>query len=160
MTIRGHSTDLPVLLFLAGGPGGSELVMTRRYLGDLEQHFIIVNWDQPGTGKSYSAVPFDELTTERVVSDAHLLTQYLRDRFDQDKIYLFGESWGSILGVMLVQEYPDLFHALVTTGQMVDPVENDTLMREFALDLLRDQGRSEDIARIEQDGPPPWAAGA
>ncbi|MBK9125240.1 MAG: alpha/beta fold hydrolase [Chloroflexi bacterium] len=158
VTIRGHSTDLPVLLFLAGGPGGSELVMTRRYLGDLEQHFVVVNWDQPGTGKSYNAVPFDELTPERVVSDAHALTLYLRDRFGQDKIYVFGESWGSILGVMLVQAYPDLFHALVTTGQMVDPVENDTLMREFALELLREQGRTDSIARIEQDGPPPWAA--
>lgn len=158
VSIRGRSTDLPVLLFLAGGPGGSELAMTRRYLGDLEHHFIVVNWDQPGTGKSYNAVPFRELTPERVVSDARALTQHLRDRFGQNKIYLFGESWGSILGVMLVRDHPDLYHALVTTGQIVAPVENDAQMRDFALGLLREQGRAAAAARIEQDGPPPWAA--
>lgn len=118
MTIRGHSTDLPVLLFLAGGPGGSELVMTRRYLSELEEHFIVVNWDQPGTGKSYNALPFDALTPERYVSDAHELTLYLRQRFNQEKIYIYGESWGSILAILLVQQYPDLFHAFISTGQM------------------------------------------
>jgi hypothetical protein len=35
ITIRGHNVHNPVLLFLAGGPGGSELVMTRRYLSAL-----------------------------------------------------------------------------------------------------------------------------
>ncbi|MBZ0298717.1 MAG: alpha/beta hydrolase [Anaerolineae bacterium] len=156
ITIRGHSEDLPVLLFLAGGPGGSELVMTRRYLGELEKHFIVVNWDQPGTGKSYRAADFDTVTPERYVSDAHELTLYLRERFDEDKIYVFGESWGSILGIWLVQQYPDLVHALVTTGQMVDVVENDTLMYEFAIELLSEQGRPDAIERLHRIGPPPY----
>jgi pimeloyl-ACP methyl ester carboxylesterase len=127
VTIRGHSTDKPVLLFLAGGPGGSELVMTRRYLGDLEQHFVVVNWDQPGTGKSYGAADIATLTPEQFLADAHELTLYLRERFAEEKIYVLGESWGSILGIWLVQQDPDLFHAFISTGQMVDPVENDTI---------------------------------
>src|SRR5215207_8873019 len=32
MMIRGHSSDNPVLLFLAGGPGGTELGAMRRHL--------------------------------------------------------------------------------------------------------------------------------
>jgi len=157
VTIRGEDTDNPILLFLAGGPGGSELVMTRRYLGQLEEHFTIVNWDQPGTGKSYSAVPFDELTLERYVDDAYALSLYLRERFGQEKIYVFGESWGSILGVLLVQQHPDLFYALITTGQMVDPIENDQIGYEMALDLLTEQGRIEDANGLRQVGPPPYA---
>lgn len=158
VTIRGQSTALPVLLFLAGGPGGSELVMTRRYLGELEQHFIVVNWDQPGTGKSYNAVDFDALTPERIVSDAHALIQHLRERFDEDRIYLFGESWGSILGVWLVQQYPELFHAFISTGQMVDPVENDVIGYEMAIDLLTEQGRLDDAQALVRNGPPPYAS--
>lgn len=159
ITIRGHDRTNPVLLFLAGGPGGSELAMTRKYLGDLEQHFVIVNWDQPGTGKSYGAADFDTLTPERYVADGHALTQYLQERFDQDKIYLFGESWGSILGVWLVQQYPEDYHALVTTGQMVAPVENDIQMYEFAIQRLTDQGRLEDADNLRQNGPPPYEKG-
>lgn len=157
ITIRGESVHNPVLLFLAGGPGGSELVMTRKYLGELEEHFVVVNWDQPGTGKSYNAVAFDELTPERYVLDAYALTVYLRDRFHQEKIYVLGESWGSILGVWLVQQHPDLFHAFISTGQMVDPVENDIMMYDFAIELLTEQGHLDDVERLRRNGPPPYA---
>ncbi len=156
ITIRGESPELPVLLFLAGGPGGSELVMTRRYLGALEHHFIVVNWDQAGTGKSYRAVDFEALTVERYVADAYALTQYLRERFDEEKIYVFGESWGSILGVMLVQQHPEQFHALITTGQMVDPVENDVRGYKLALTLLTEQGRLAEAGHLLSNDKPPY----
>lgn len=156
MTIRGHSQDLPVLLFLAGGPGGSELAMTRRYLAELEKHFIIVNWDQPGVGKSYNAVPSDQLTPERIIRDGHALTLYLRERFAEDKITIFGESWGSMLGVWLVQQHPELYHALVSTGQMVAPVANDIEMYEFALEQATAQGRTDAVEALRRNGPPPY----
>jgi pimeloyl-ACP methyl ester carboxylesterase len=159
ITIRGQDINKPVLLFLAGGPGGSELVMTRRYLAELEEHFVVVNWDQPGTGKSYNAVAFDELTPQRYGEDAYALTLYLRERFDEEKIYVFGESWGSILGILLVQQYPELFHALVTTGQMVDVVENDTLMYEFAIEQATAQGRTGTFETLQRNGPPPYNSG-
>ncbi len=38
---------------------------------------------------------------ERFISDAYALTQMLRARFHQDKIYVYGVSWTSILGVWL-----------------------------------------------------------
>jgi len=156
MTIRGHSEDLPVLLFLAGGPGGSELAMTRLYLSELEQYFIIVNWDQPGVGKSYNAVSQDQLTPERYVEDGYALTLYLRERFNEEKIYIFGESWGSILGVWLVQQHPELYHALVTTGQMVEPVENDIEMYEFALQRATELGNTGAVETLRRNGPPPY----
>lgn len=159
ITIRGQDINKPVLLFLAGGPGGSELVMTRRYLGELEAHFVVVNWDQPGTGKSYNAVAFDELTPQRYVDDAYALTLYLRERFDEEKIYVFGESWGSILGILLVQQYPESFHALITTGQMVDVVENDILMYEFAIEQAQAQDRTDTVETLQQNGPPPYDSG-
>ncbi|MBE0689901.1 MAG: alpha/beta fold hydrolase [Anaerolineae bacterium] len=157
ITIRGHNLDNPVLLFLAGGPGGSELVMTRRYLGDLEKHFIVVNWDQPGTGKSYNAVAIDELTPERYVDDGIALTNYLRERFDQDRIYILGESWGSILGIWMAQQHPELYYAFVGTGQMVTTTENDVLGYEFDLDYLAQRGETEAIERLRQIGPPPYS---
>lgn len=159
ITVRGYDVENPVLLFLAGGPGGSELAMTRKYLGELEKHFVVVNWDQPGTGKSYGAADFDDLTPERYVSDGIELTQYLRDRFHQEKVYLLGESWGSILGIWLVQQHPELYHAFISTGQMVAPLENDIRMYEFAIDLLTQRGQQGKVDQLRRNGPPPYDKG-
>ncbi|MEJ7655297.1 MAG: alpha/beta hydrolase [Chloroflexia bacterium] len=156
VTIRGKSTDSPVLLYLAGGPGGSELTKTRVHLGKLEDRFIVVNWDQPGAGKSYGAVPLKLITPERYVSDGHDLVMQLRERFDESKIYVFGDSWGSVLGILLVQRYPELFYAYIGTGQIVAFTENDTLCYEAALQLARRRGDTAKLEQLTGQGPPPY----
>ncbi|HEV7665876.1 MAG TPA: alpha/beta fold hydrolase, partial [Chloroflexota bacterium] len=98
VVIRGNNTANPVLLFLSGGPGGSELPMVRHNLAPLESHFTIVVWEQRGAGKSYAAGPVENITAAQLESDAHELTLLLEQRFNQPKIYLLGSSWGTILG--------------------------------------------------------------
>lgn len=61
----------PVLLFLAGGPGGTEIGAMRRHGQLPEQNFTVVTFDQRGTGKSAdNLVPTAKLTLDRAVSDA------------------------------------------------------------------------------------------
>lgn len=156
ITIRGHDQTKPVLLFLAGGPGGSQLAATRKMLGGLEEHFVVVNWDQPGAGKSYGAVDSADLTPERYIADGHALTLYLRQRFNQEKIYILGESWGSILGVWLVQRYPDMYHAFAGAAQMVAFLETDTYNYEFALKTAFLSGDFNKVAALKRQGPPPY----
>ena len=127
ISIRGKDLNKPILLFLAGGPGGSQLVTERRALGELENYFVVVNWEQPGAGKSLDAVDRSTLSPERYVTDGIALTNHLRERFDEEKIYVLGESWGSALGVWMVQRNPELFHAFIGTGQMVAFLENDLI---------------------------------
>lgn len=156
ITIRGRDVDNPVLLFLAGGPGGSQLAATRKQLGALEEHFVVVNWDQPGAAKSHSAADFAEITPEQYIADSHELTRYLLERFGEEKIYLMGESWGSLLGVWLVQRYPEQYHALVGVAQMVAFLETDTYDYEMALQIAAERGDTGKIAALEQQGPPPY----
>jgi pimeloyl-ACP methyl ester carboxylesterase len=156
ITIRGKDQRKPVLLFLAGGPGGTQLAATRKVLGDLEEHFVVVNWDQPGAGKSYRSVNLDELTPERYLADAHELTRYLIERFDQDKIYLVGESWGSILGIWMVQDHPELYHSLVGIAQMVAFLETDLYDYELALSLTKAEGDTGTYEALQKQGPPPY----
>ncbi len=61
------------------------------------KHFIVVNWDQRGAGKSYQAIdPISHMTVDQFVSDATQLTNYLRNRFH--RIYVVGASWGTHSG--------------------------------------------------------------
>jgi proline iminopeptidase len=84
--LHGRSADLPVLLYLSGGPGQSDLAYSRVLLADLAQDFIVVGWDQRGTGKSYAALdPTSDLTLDQAVADTIELTHYLRERFDEKK---------------------------------------------------------------------------
>jgi pimeloyl-ACP methyl ester carboxylesterase len=156
ITIRGQDASKPVLLNLGmGGPGGGGFA-TRTLFEPLEEHFVVVAWDEPGTGKAYHAVPIASLTPERFIQDAYALTQMLRERFHQDKIYVYGTSWTSILGVWMVQRYPELYHAYIGNAQMVNTTENDVLGYELALQYLTEQGDMAQLETLRRNGPPPY----
>lgn len=106
ISLRGWDKNKPVLLFLAGGPGGTQMAAVRHELAELEKHFVVVNWDQPGSGKSYYAEKTEKITVDTYVRDGYALTEYLKQRFSQEKIYLVGESWGSALGISWLSSIP------------------------------------------------------
>lgn len=156
ITIRGQNINNPILLNLGmGGPGGGGFT-TRGFFEPLEDHYTVVSWDEPGTGKSYQAVPMRSLTPERFISDAFALAQMLRARFHQDKIYVYGTSWTSILGIWLVQRHPDLFYAYVGNGQMVSTIEDDVMGYQLALKYATEHGETATVETLRRNGPPPY----
>lgn len=157
LMIRGRSTQNPVLLFLAGGPGGSELGAMRRHSQALEDDFVVVTFDQRGTGKSYAQLdPTDTMTLDGAVADAVAVTNYLRDRFDEEKIYIVGQSWGTTLGVLAVQQHPELYRAYVGVGQMVSQAATDKIIYEDTLAWAREEGDTDLVDTLEANGPPPY----
>lgn len=156
ISIRGYDASKPILLFLAGGPGGTQMASTRYNLAELEKHFVVVNWDQPGSGKSYSALPKSQLTPNVYVKDGISLTQYLLKRFGQQKLYLVGESWGSALGIFMAKERPELYHAVVGTGQMVAFVETERIDYHLALEYAGQRGDDKFIQTLVENGEPPY----
>ena len=158
LMVRGSSVDNPVLLFLAGGPGGSELGAMRMHSRALEGHFVVVTLDQRGTGKSYDQLdPASTLTPDAAVDDVVDITRYLTHRFDQDQVYLLGQSWGSLLGVLAAQREPQLFHAFIGVGQMVAPAETDKVFYRDTLAWARETGRSGLVAKLLDNGQPPYS---
>lgn len=155
--IRGKDINNPVLLYLSGGPGGSELGWVRTYNPALEDHFVVVVWEQPGAGKSYAARPYSTLTVEQMVSDGLEVSSILKERFHKEKIYVLGSSWGSILGVKMVQRQPDLFYAYIGMGQMINSAENDQMSYVYALETAQKKGDLEAVKTISQNGPPPYS---
>lgn len=155
--LRGVSTAAPILLFLEGGPGGTAIGRIRNSGEALERDFIVAVWDQRGAGKSYDALePTETLTLESMVDDTVEVTRYLLDRFGQQRLYLVGSSWGTIIGTLAAQRHPELFHAWVGTGQMVDPFETDQLMYAETLADARSSGDDAFVGKLEALGPPPY----
>ncbi len=155
--VRGQSVDNPVLLYLAGGPGQSDLPYARVLLQDLEQDFVVVGWDQRGAGKSYPALdPTETLTPDRAVADTAELTNVLRERFGEEKIYLLGESWGSTLAVLAAQSHPELYYAVVGSGQMVSQLETDRRLYDDVLAYAERTGEAGLARRMRGYGPPPY----
>ncbi len=157
LMVRGHSVGNPVLLFLAGGPGGSEYGAMRRHLPELEEHFTVATWDQRGSGTSYSELdPTDTITLDGSVDDTIVVTEYLIDRFETEQIYLVGQSWGTTLGVLAVQERPELYRAFIGTGQMVSQLETDRRFYADTLEWAEATGRDDLAGELRDIGPPPY----
>jgi proline iminopeptidase len=156
--LRGVTAEAPVLLFLEGGPGGTGIGRIRNSGEGLEQDFVVATWDQRGTGKSYQALePTSTMTVGQMVKDTLEVANYLRERFAEQKIYLVGSSWGTIIGTLAVQRSPELFHAYVGAGQMVDPFETDTLMYAESLEDAHARGDDGAVRALRGLGEPPYA---
>lgn len=157
LIIRGHDVHKPLLLFLSGGPGASEAGRVLRFNSELEKHFVVVVWEQRGCGKSYPSLnPKSDLTIDQYVSDVIELSELLRLRFDEQKIYLVGHSWGTIIGVLAAQQRPDLYHAYIGTSQMVDVLETDQMIFDLVLEHSRQTSDTDFVQTLEKQGPPPY----
>ena len=151
------SADNPVLLYLSGGPGQSDIAFARALLEPLTADFTVVVWDQRGSGTSYGALePTSTFTLDRAVADTIELVDHLRERFDEEKVYLLGESWGSTLGVLAVQRRPDLFWAYLGSGQMVSQRETDRIIWRDLLAYAQATGDEALFDEVLTLGEPPY----
>ncbi|HET9654016.1 MAG TPA: alpha/beta hydrolase, partial [Kineosporiaceae bacterium] len=149
--IRGRSAENPVLLFLHAGPGFSEMGLCRNVNAALEDHYVVVHWDQRGTGKSYSPfISAQTMTVGQLVQDTHELTEYLKRRFGKDRIILVGHSWGAGLGLVVAARHPDDYSALVCMGQPVVPLDSDRLSYHHTLDQARTVGNTKAVKELER----------
>ncbi len=134
--MRSENPENPVILFLHGGPGSPELFMLipTETSERLEKYFTVCYWDQRGAGMSYNK-NLDSLTmtVEQMVEDTRQMTEYLKSRFNQEKIYLMGHSWGSYLGVETISKYPENYWAYIGIGQVTHQLESEKLAYDYML---------------------------
>lgn len=150
MIIQSTDVSLPVLLFLHGGPGMPEFFLNTTHPTGLEQNFTVVWWEQRGAGMSYGkAVPRHSMSIEQLIADTVAVTNYLRQCFGKDKIYLLGHSWGSFLGIQVVAAAPELFHAYVGMGQVSYQLRSEVTAHRYMLDQYRARGDVSMVRRLE-----------
>ncbi len=151
MFIKGMDKTKPVLLLVHGGPGMPDYVISQENTTVLEKYFIVCYWDQRGAGLSYSSdIPVDTINAEQLVSDTIGITNYLRNRFVQDKIYLMGYSWGSFLGIQAVAKQPELYKAYIAMSQMSNQIESERMSYEYIVEQYKKVGNKSMLDKLEK----------
>lgn len=121
----------------------------------LEKHFIVVNWDQRGAGKTGDAGTAPEMMTiDRYLADTHELIELLKTRFKKKKVFLIGHSWGSILGLLTSHRYPKSIHAYIGMGQVVNMHKSEALSYAYTLAKVRELKDEEAVKQLVAIGPP------
>jgi pimeloyl-ACP methyl ester carboxylesterase len=123
----------------------------------LESDFIVVNWDQRGAGKSFAAGTPGKMHVDQFVSDTAELSRLLLKRFHKEKLYLMGHSWGTLLGVLVVTRYPELYYAYGGIGQFVEARENEVIGHAYAMERAQATGNVQALVELAalEDYPPP-----
>lgn len=154
MFIKSKDLSNPVLLFIHGGPGMPEYWLTQRYPTGLENFFTVVWWEQRGSGLSYHpGIPNETMTAEQFVADALDVTHYLLKRFNQEKIYLMGHSWGSYIGIQAAAQAPELFYAYIGMGQVSNQLQSEQLAYQYALMYYKEVGDLRMVRKLEAAPP-------
>jgi pimeloyl-ACP methyl ester carboxylesterase len=157
LQIRGTNIENPVILFLHGGPGFPQISFARKYQRKLEEEFVVVNWDQRGSGKSYTFFMDKKgMTKEQLLKDAEEVIDYLCKTYNKEKIIVVGHSWGSELGMNLVKNNSTKISAYIGVGQVIDQKEGQRISYEYALELANQYKDKSGIKTLEEIGPPPY----
>lgn len=150
MIIRGMYADNPILLWVHGGPGMPDYPLTQQYPTGLEDLFTIVWWDQRGAALSFNAdIPAETMTIEQFIADALAVTDYLRERFHRDQIYILGHSWGSFIALQAAARSPERYKAYLGMAQMVYQLESEKIAYDHMLAAYSDRGDFKMVRELE-----------
>ncbi len=151
MIIRGEDINNPVILFLHGGPGMPEYFLKEIYPAGIEKYYTVCWWEQRGAGLSFDkSLNADEITNETMISDIKEVSNYLRNKFKKDKIYLLAHSGASFYGIQAASEFPELFHAYIGMAQIVNTRESEILAYEYMYGIYDEKNDKSKTGKFEK----------
>jgi len=160
ISVRGNNPANPILLFVHGGPGSPMMPESWTFQRPWEDFFTVVQWDQRGAGKTFSAAkrkPDPSLSLNQVQSDTEQLIELLLRTYGKSKLFLMGHSWGSILGVKVAQHRPDLLYAYIGVGQVVNGRRNEIVGYQQTMARAQASGNSTAVKELQALAPYPGA---
>jgi proline iminopeptidase len=105
----GNPDGIPVL-FVHGGPGGGTRTSDRCFFNP--EKYRIILFDQRGSGQSTPHALLENNNTQALIEDI----ETIRTSLNIDRWVVFGGSWGSTLGLLYAQAYPELVMGLILRG--------------------------------------------
>lgn len=152
--------EKPLLLFLHGGPGMAESVFAYAFQDGLADYFSTVYWDQRGAGKTLakSSCRSSYPTVEELLGDMRIVVGYLKQTYKKQKVAILGHSWGSMLGTLFAQKYPEEVECYIGAGQIIDILENERHGYNKLKEMIHKANNRKDLERLARIGEYPEAA--
>jgi proline iminopeptidase len=164
ISVRGNDRKNPILLMIHGGPASPEMPSSWFFENGWEDYFTVVQWDQRGAGKTFTAndpkLIESTLSIQRIAADGVEVIDYLRNRYHKNKVFILGHSWGSVVGLTMAHEHPELLYAYVGTGQVISGVENERVGYADTLKVAEAAGNTAAVAELKSLAPYPAADGS
>ncbi|WP_327253333.1 alpha/beta fold hydrolase [Streptomyces sp. NBC_01244] len=159
ISVRGEDRANPVVVEIHGGPGATNSIYTSR-TRSWGRHFTIVRWDMRGAGKTFGhggPQGQGEATFERLYEDALEVTRHARGLLGAERVVLLANSYGSVFGLRLARNHPELYSAYVGTDQNIHTGGRDTSAHDALRERLRAAGKAKRLAQVEAIGADPHA---
>jgi len=153
----GNPNGIPIVN-LHGGPGGGTPPDVYRVFDP--KAFRIIVYDQRGAGTSTPGGSVENNTPDNLADDMEVLRKHL----GIDQWHVYGGSWGSTLGLLYAEKYPERVKSLTLYGIFLLREEDDNLQFEAARSMRPEAFRkfkefllpgekgdkSDDIARMRE----------
>ena len=153
ISMRGQDRANPAILFVHGGPATPTIPSLWQFQRPLEEYFTMVNYDQRGAGKTWredhSDAIADTVRIQTYVEDLVAIAEHVRARLGKRKLVLMAHSWGTIPAMHAAQARPDLFHAYVGIGQVINVRENERISIEYGLAEATRRGDADAVREIQ-----------
>lgn len=134
------------LLTLHGGPGGTHEYLLP--LADLaDRNFDVVFYDQFGCGKSEDPKNEEDYSLKYAVEEVEGVRKAL---FGNDRVHLFGSSWGGMLALAYTIKYQDKLKSLTTSSGLASVKSTVAEMKRLISQLPQEE--REAIEKHEADG--------
>lgn len=147
--------ELPVLLFVHGGPGSSEAYFAYVMEEIFSDLCTVVHYDQRGTGKTFMRNPGAIPDLDNLMEDLDETVEALKTQYQKEKLYILGHSWGTVLGSLYALRHPENVAAYIGVGQLVDVMENEQAGYDALKHAVIRSGNSRDIQKLRRIGPYP-----
>lgn len=151
MFIRSKNTDNPLLLYLHGGPAFPNFFLVDKFNPGLDEFFTVCYWEQRGGGLSYTpGVTLKSMNFDQLALDAVEVTNYLRNRFGKEKIYLLAHSGGTPIAMLAVTKAPRLYAAYIAVAQITRQMESEKIAYKFMLNKYRQTENRKRVKELEK----------
>jgi pimeloyl-ACP methyl ester carboxylesterase len=147
ISIKGKKSN-PLMLYLHGGPGAASSSHREQITHILEEHFLVVHWDQRGSGKS-SLGNLKSPTLSVMKQDAEDILEYLLEAFQKEKMIVVANSWGTVLGFHLVTEYPNKITSLVAISPVIDNQKSQDATQVKLIKHYRARNNKEAVGQLK-----------
>lgn len=105
----------PIAIFIHGGPGAWSKSFEDLGGRNLERRMTMIYYDQRGCGRS-GGTASDDYSLAKMVMDIEVV----RQKYDADKVYLIGHSFGGILAINYALKYASHVKGIVLANSTLD----------------------------------------